>query len=143
MALLFTYGWTSSREAIRLASITLYIGVIIVWSLLVHLNVELRGTDEKMYRWALNFTTSNPIKYNLGVLLLQTGRPAEAAGYLENVRAYYPEDSNITNSLSLAYWQLGHRWLAIRLLEDYAKHHPSDSLTRYHLRHMQSLLQKK
>ena len=40
---------------------------------------RLRGTDEKMYRWALHFTTSNPIRYNLGVELLQTGRPAEAA----------------------------------------------------------------
>jgi hypothetical protein len=53
----------------------------------VHLKVALRGSDEKMYRWALHFTSSNPIKFNLGLLLVDTGRPEEAARYLEDYRA--------------------------------------------------------
>ena len=82
-----------------------YFPLLIFWALLVHLNVALRGTDEKMYRWALHFTTSSPIKYNLGLVLLQSGRAAEAIPYFEDVRALYPENSMNNHALELAHLQ--------------------------------------
>src|SRR5262249_1840446 len=102
----------------------LYFPLLIGWALLVHLNVALRGTDEKMYRWALHFTTSRPIQYNLAALLLETGRPQEALAYLENIHADYPDDPKATHALALAYWQCGHRWLAHDMLVKLVKAHP-------------------
>jgi hypothetical protein len=117
--------------------------LLIFWALLVHLNVALRGTDEKMYRWALNFTTSHPIEYNLGVLLMQSGRAAEAIPYFEDVRAAYPEDAKNTHALALAYWETGHPKTALLFLENLTKVDPSYLPAAQSLRHMRSLMRGK
>ncbi len=95
--------WESRHLWWRRAAGGFYFTYIIALALLVHLNVALRGSDEKIYRWALHFTTSNPIKYNLGIYLLQTGRAEEALPYLENVRDVYPQDPNLALALREAY----------------------------------------
>ena len=102
-----------------------YFPLLIVWALLVSLNVELRGTDEKMYRWALNFTGSHPIKYNLGVLLLQTGRAEESLPYFEDVLTAYPADIQAAHAMAIAFWQTGHRRAAISLLQRIVKAKPA------------------
>lgn len=128
LALAVTWSWHSQKEWLRGIVALIYFFLLITWALLVHLNVSLRGTDEKMYRWALHFTTSNPVKYNLGVLLLQTGRPEEAANYLEDFRAYYPDDPDSARALALSYWQSGHQRSAIHILEDFDHQHPHNAI---------------
>jgi hypothetical protein len=136
-------GFSDTRSWVRQAAGCLFLGLVIFWSLLVHLNVELRGSDEKIYRWALRFTTSNPVKHNLGVLLIQTGRAYEAVPYLEEVRADYPEDADNTAILALAYWESGHRPLALRLLKDFEKHHPGNVRIQSALKRMKTSLSQK
>jgi hypothetical protein len=111
----FARAWDGRHKTQHYWLGMIFFPLLIFWALLVHLNVALRGTDEKMYRWALHFTDSHPIQYNLGVLLLQTGRPQEAAIYFENVRATYPEDTENLRALALAYEASGHPNIA-RLL---------------------------
>jgi len=103
----------------------LYFALLIFYALLVQLNIELRGTDEKMYRWALRFSTSHPIQFNLASLLLHTGRPGEAIPYFEEVQAYYPEDLRNSYFLALAYDAAGHPKVAIHELETILKRDPT------------------
>jgi hypothetical protein len=107
-------------EALAMAVFPLLIG----WALLVHLNVALRGSDEKMYRWALHFTDSYPVKYNLGVLLLQTGRAKEAIHYLGDFQASYPENPEGSLVLARAYWDSGHREVAKAMLRALVRRQP-------------------
>ncbi len=103
MAVGYERLWKSRQSPMRYGlGLTLF-PILIFWALLVSLNVELRGTDEKMYRWALHFTDSAPIKSNLGILLLKTNRAAEAIPYLAEVQGRYPEDANNSRALALAY----------------------------------------
>ena len=80
----YAHLWQSRRVVYKYWLGMTFFPLLIAWALLAHLNVALRGTDEKMYRWALHFTESHPIKYNLGVLLLQTGRAREAIDYFQD-----------------------------------------------------------
>src|SRR5207237_829972 len=92
LALFFDHAWTHPHRFFYRVVALLFFPLLIIWALLTHLNVQLRGTDEKLFRWALNFTTSHPIKHNLGVILVQQGRPQEAIEYFEEVRYAYPDD---------------------------------------------------
>jgi tetratricopeptide (TPR) repeat protein len=125
LGILFDALWMGRQKRSYERWAMLYFVVVIGYAMLVRLNIELRNTDEKMYRWALHFTTSHPIKYNLGILLLQSGRATEAIPYFEDVRTYYPEDLNNLHAMALAYWFTGHPKLAIRLLQDALKIDPS------------------
>ncbi len=121
----------------------LYTGAIILWALLAHLNVELRGTDEKMYRWALHFTESNPIHYNLGVLLLNTNRAREAIPHLNEAASLYPENPDYRHALAVAYGQASSLTLSKRMLEQLLKEHPTYAPARQSLKAANQLLQKK
>jgi len=121
----FARLWEGRHIRWRYRTALLFFPILAAFALLTQLNVELRGTDEKMYRWALNFTESHPIQYNLGVLLLTTGRAQEAIPYFENVRALYPENADNQRALAIAYWKTGHPRLARRLLEKLIKENPS------------------
>jgi len=120
----FAKAWDNQAHPVSKPAILGYLILLIFWALLVHLNVALRGTDETMYRWALHFTTSNPIRYNLGVELMRTGRPVEAATYFEEVRSHYPDDMANLHALALAYWQSGHRKAGYYLLKRACQIHP-------------------
>jgi len=117
LAVVYAKLWQGRKNPFSYWTGMTFFPLVIFWALLVHLNVALRGTDEKMYRWALHFTQSHPIQFNLGALLVEQGRPMEAIPYFENVRADYPKDVNNIYALAQAYWQTGHPKIAIRLLE--------------------------
>jgi tetratricopeptide (TPR) repeat protein len=121
----FVWCWENPRPRWRYGLAVAFFPLLIAWALLVHLNVELRGTDEKMYRWALNFTGSHPIKYNLGVLLLQTGRAEESLQYFQDVLTTYPDDIHAAHAMAIAFWQTGHQQAALSLLERIVKANPS------------------
>jgi hypothetical protein len=131
-------AWENPEGSWRKNLALAFLPLLIVWALLTHLNVTLRNTDEKMYRWALNFTESNPIKYNLGILLLQTGRAREALEYLQAVHQAYPENLDNFHAMALAYWQVGHRQSAIHLLKFIVKTHPDYQPAVQSLRTMQA-----
>jgi tetratricopeptide (TPR) repeat protein len=124
LASCLTIGWNSPRRAIHRIAPSVGLVLLVAWSLLAHLNVALRGSDEKMYRWALYFTTSHPIDENLGILLLQTGRPVEALAYLEEARDAYPNDPNVGTALAQDYWQIGQHRRAYALIRSLLQQHP-------------------
>lgn len=117
LAVFFNRQWDGGRRPLSRALAMLVFPLLIGWALLAHLNITLRGTDEKMYRWALHFTDSHPVHYNLGALLLETGRAQEAIPHLEEVRRVYPDDAKNTYALAKAYAAAGHPVLALRLLQ--------------------------
>lgn len=125
IALFFTKVWEQPSQTRSRTLALLFFPFLIGWALLARLNIELRGTDEKMYRWALHFTESHPIKYNLGILLLQTNRPAEAIPYFYETMLVYPNDLNNRHALAIAYWQTGHTILAAKLLRQILQENPS------------------
>ena len=135
-------AWTEQHRFWARVAIPLYLVFLVVWALFVHLNVALRGTDEKMYRWALNFTTSNPIRYNLGILLLQTGRPMEGAEYLELVHANYPDNVNATYALALCFEAGGHPKAARFYLRQLHVAHPDFAPATDAPRRLQHTLKK-
>lgn len=125
IGILFDRLWTKRRIASAQWRAMLFFPLLLSYALLTHLNIELRGTDEKMFRWALRFTESHPINYNLGILLLKSGRALEAIPYLEDVRAAYPEDLNNLHALALAYWETGHPKVALKILKMLVQYHPT------------------
>ena len=133
-------AWKTQEKPLSRVAIPAYLVILIVWALIAHLNVELRGTDEKMYRWALRFTTSNPIRYNLGVELLHTGRPEEAATYFEEVRSHYPNDPANLHALAMAYWQSGHHKAAYFLMRHLCQTHPDYTPAQQSLQKMNAEL---
>jgi hypothetical protein len=135
--------WNTGREWRRATAVILCMTVIINLALLVRLNVELRNTDEKMYRWALRFTTSNPIKYNLGAVLLNQNKPEEALGYFLDVHRAYPDDLHNSNAIAQAIWQIGQKIQAIDYLEALHRKHPEDSETSRHLEQLKLKLQQR
>lgn len=123
----FAAAWQRPAQMSSKILIPGYLVLLVFWALLVHLNVALRGTDEKMYRWALRFTTSNPVHYNLGVELLRTGRPMEAADHFETVRHFYPDDARNLHALARAYWEAGYENSAYFLMKEAAARFPDEA----------------
>lgn len=113
----FAKMWDGTHTPIKHMSALMIFPLLIGWALMTRLNIALRGSDEKMYRWALNFTTSNPIHYNLGVLLLQSGRPREAMVHFVEFHKSYPNDPGNLHALAQALWLTGDRKIAIKTLE--------------------------
>jgi len=137
---LLAQAWDKPRALASRIAIPGYLTFLVFFALMVHLNVALRGTDEKMYRWALRFSSSNPVRYNLGVLLLQTGRPKEAIDYFEEVRAHYPKDAANLHALALAYWEAGHRKSARFHLRQLQLAHPQNQAIAQSLKKMDAEL---
>jgi len=135
---LLAQAWKTPNKLASRIAIPAYLALLVFWALMVRLNVELRGTDEKMYRWALHFTTSNPIRYNLGVELLRTHRPAEAATYFEEVRASYPDDLANLHAMAIAYWESGYRKTGYYLMLHLCQTHPDYEPAQQSLRRMQA-----
>ncbi len=108
LGLLFDGLWSGPEKSLGRKAALLYFPILIIYALLTRLNIELRNTDEKMYRWALHFTTSHPIEYNLGMLLLQSGRPGEALPHLLNYQDAYPQDPHVIDAIAEAQRQLRH-----------------------------------
>jgi hypothetical protein len=142
LGLLFTAAWEHRSEKYYYGLGMLFFPLLIFWALLTHLNVALRGSDEKIYRWALHFTTSRPIEYNLGVVLLESGRAPEAIPYLENVRAVYPDDATNLYALAKAYWAEGHTPAAIAILRQILAKNPQDIRARDTFRNLVSSSKK-
>lgn len=79
-------------------------------------NIHIRRDDEKMYKRALQFSTSAYATYNLGQLYVGQGRYAEALPYLEKAFSRKPQDPMLKNALALTRHVLGDDVEALRLL---------------------------
>src|SRR5258708_5748713 len=99
-------AWKSRRPAYRsgrrTAAQALWVALLCAEIGGVYWNVATRNTDEKLYRSALHHTSSPVMKYNLGLVLLRQGRPAEALSYLEQVQGADPTDANVARAVSIA-----------------------------------------
>lgn len=143
LGLLVQWLWTQKDYPRMRWMAGLYFPLVIVYALVARLNIELRSSDEKMYRWALHFTTSSPIRYNLGVILLETNRAKEAIPYFSEVRSLYPEDLNNTHALGLAYWKAGQPEAALKILEVLHTQHPGYAPAAVSLKTVKALLAKR
>jgi tetratricopeptide (TPR) repeat protein len=133
LGIFFTRAWHERPQWWARAATYGYLALLVLWSLQVPLNVALRGTDEKMYRWALHFTESNPIKSNLGVYLVSQGRYKEALPFLFQVFQVDPTNLLNTNALAEAYARTGRKKIAIKLLEGLPPERRQHPLTQTHL----------
>jgi hypothetical protein len=128
LAMFFTFQLNHYRERWHGWLAMVFFPLLIFWAIWVHVNVELRGTDEKLFRWALRFTTSAPLTSNLGIVLLQSNRPYQAIPYLEDVHQRYPEEINNSLALAYAYARIGQRQRGYAILKELSRLNPS-----YHL----------
>lgn len=128
LSILLVRSWERPTHRLQRALALFLFPLLIFWALLTRLNIELRGTDEKMYRWALHFTDSHPLKANLATLLIETNRSSEAVPLLEEVRMLYPNDPRTLYALAKAYDQIGERKTAISILRELIRKHPNDTL---------------
>lgn len=69
--------------------------LVIGWTFSTQLNIALRNTDFKTYRWSLRYTRAVPLYVNLGLLYLQAGNPEEAITYFKPALDAFPNDPAI------------------------------------------------
>lgn len=126
-------GAVWSRCLFRFLAILL----MVLGAALVHLNVALRETDEKSYRWNIRFGPMPTSHYRLGVILLQAGKAQEAVPHLEEAFRQLPEDPNPANVLALAYWHSGLRARGYALMKTTATRYPSFAPAQTNLTRME------
>ena len=85
------------------------------WGVLAHYTTDMRRTDELNYRWTLRYYSPDFALYRLGIILIRTGRPQEAATYLARLCVQSPRQADYENALALAYAHAGNRDQAITL----------------------------
>jgi protein O-mannosyl-transferase len=126
----FSRLWESRQKFRRFAGRAVLAILLIVEIGCVYWNIKTRNTDEELYRSALQYTSSETMKYNLALVLLREGRAAESVPLLES--AYFADLSDVHagRALAASYWATGQRVRSIVLLEDILRHHPNDELTR-------------
>ncbi len=109
MAAMLARLWNHPRPFLRWASKGFFIFGILFWITLVHLNVDLRGSDEKNYRVTVREGPRGFASYRLGIILMQSGRAEEAVLVMEPLPALYPESPDYQNGYALALWDAGRR----------------------------------
>ncbi len=73
---------------------------VLVLATLTQANVQLRGSNEKLYRWALRFPTSETMKSNLAFLLFEERRWNEAYPLLRELHQNNPNDTQLKGVLT-------------------------------------------
>lgn len=90
------------------------------WAAVAHSEVRWRGSDEKNYRWTVRNGPRSFASYRLGLILLKSGRAAEAAGVLRGLTQTYPGEPDHQNAFAMALWHSGERdkaWTMMKELE--------------------------
>ena len=98
--------------------------VCLFWAALAHAEVRLRGSDEKNYRWTLRNGPHSFASYRLGLILLQSGRPAQALEVLRPAVKLFAEKPDFQNAYCMALWHNGDQPKAWALMKDLAQRHP-------------------
>lgn len=111
-------AWGERRfHAFRVAGLFLAVGTLMGWTGLSSWTIAKRGSDEKNYRWTLRHEFRDFAAHRLSVLLLRSGRAAEALTWLDPLVTRNPENLDYANTLALAEWQSGQPTQAIARLE--------------------------
>lgn len=116
-----TRFWESPRKALRIVSSVVVAGFLLGWISIAYINVARRGSDEKNYRWSIRDRPRDFANYRLGVILLRSGRPAEAIRVLQPLLKVLENDADYQNLYALALWDSGDRNGARHLME-YLRH---------------------
>jgi len=112
--------WLRAVPAVLVGAVCLF------WMTLAHAEVRLRGTDEDNYRWTVRNRPRSFATYRLGLILLESGRAAEAAAVLKPLPALYPAQPDFQNAYNMALWHSGRRREAWTLMQDLARRYPDN-----------------
>lgn len=107
-------------------------GLLCFWMLLSAFYGVARGSDEKMYLWALRYPSSSIVRSNLGLIYYQQGQYQMARPLLEeSLKMNFNTGS--ANILALTEWKLGNERQAINRLEKLILTNPNDFQSRNNL----------
>lgn len=127
-------------ERLRLLPQAVAAVAVLFWITVAHANVQLRGSDEKNYRWTLRDGPRLFASYRLGLILMGEGRHEEAVGVLEPLASLAPDKPDPQNALAMALWHSGRRreaWARMRGLE---KDYPDNKAVRENAAVMRRLM---
>lgn len=125
--------WLRAIPAAAAAALCLF------WLTVAHAEVRLRGSDEKNYRWTIRNGPRSFASYRLGILLLQSGRPAEAVEVLRPLPGLYPGSQDYQNAFAMALWHSGRRGEAWALMRDLARRNPDSKAIQANAAGMRAL----
>lgn len=113
------------------------------WMTLAHAEVRLRGSDEKNYRWTIRNGPRSFASYRLGLILMQSGRAAEAAEVLRPLPGLYPGEPDLENAYVMALWHSGRRPEAWAQMQDLARRCPGNKAIQDNAAGMRARLSEK
>lgn len=102
----------------------LHLVLLTLWALASSFYLQARGSEEKNFRWTMRFVQPTHVEYRLAILLLNSGRAAEALPHFEALVRDVPNEVGYQNGLALSYWWTGKKKEARELLQKIVKEHP-------------------
>lgn len=117
-------------------------GLCLFWTVAAHAEVRLRGSDENNYRWTIRNGPRSFASYRLGLILLRSGRAAEALEVLRPLPQLYPGEQDYQNAFAMALWHSGNQKEAWPLMRDLARRYPADRSIQENAAGMRARLHK-
>lgn len=127
---------------IRAIPAVLVAAVCLFWTTLAHAEVRLRGSDEKNYRWTIRSAPRSFASYRLGIILLRSGRAAQAVDVLRPLPELYPGKEDFQNAYNMALWHSGKQREAWDLMKDLARRCPDNRAVQENAAVMRALSAK-
>lgn len=136
LGVFFVRALDSSRSMGRSGWGALLVALAWGWGALSVWNIQLRGSDEKNYAWAMRDGFRDFAAYRLSVIYLRTGRAVQAVPLLEELIARDAGNPDYANTRALAYWHSGQKSRAVSSLKTLLQKHPHYAPARENLSRM-------
>ncbi|OGR67352.1 MAG: hypothetical protein A2081_01805 [Elusimicrobia bacterium GWC2_61_19] len=114
---------------------------VIFWSAAAHATVNLRGSDEKNYRWTVRGGPRLFANYRLGLIFLGEGRAPEAAQALEPLLRLAPDQPDPQNAFAMALWHSGRHVEAWAMMRGLEKRYPDNPAIQENAARMRALME--
>lgn len=110
------------------------------WITVAHANVQLRGSDEKNYRYTVREGPRLFASYRLGLILMGEGRHGEAVQVLSPLLRLAPDKPDPQNAFAMALWHSGRRVEAWERMRGLEKSYPDNAAIRENAARMRELI---
>lgn len=114
--------WVSRLNSKRVTA-SIVVVVLLFWSGVSWANTIGRGTDKKMYLWALQYPTSAIVRHNLALIYLSEGNLAEAEKLASAALAMWSDPANAL-LLARVKHRLGENEEALKIVTEWAGRTP-------------------